>query len=133
MVDKISREKRSRNMAAIHSKNTKPEVKLRRELWARGFRYKIHYGKQKIDIAFPSKKVALFVDGCFWHGCPIHAHEPKSNQSYWLPKLKKNVQRDIATNELLKAEGWTVIRLWEHELDDMDSVIKTISESLFIR
>jgi DNA mismatch endonuclease (patch repair protein) len=133
MVDKITKETRSKIMASIHSKNTKPEVDLRKALWTRGFRYKIHYGEEKIDIAFPSRKVALFVDGCFWHGCPVHAHKPKSNQAYWLPKLKKNVQRDIATNELLKIEGWIVIRFWEHELDNMDRVIKTVTDVLCIR
>jgi DNA mismatch endonuclease, patch repair protein len=117
-------------MAAIRSKNTKPEIKLRHELWAKGFRYRVHYGKHKIDIAFPSRKLALFVDGCFWHSCPIHANQPKSNQTYWLPKLKKNVQRDIDTNKILKAEEWKVIRFWEHELDDIDRIVKTISESL---
>ena len=103
---------------------------LRKGLWAKRLRYRVHYGKEKIDIAFPSRKVAVFVDGCFWHGCPIHGHEPKSNQAYWLPKLKKNIERDTATNELLKVGGWTVIRFWEHELNDMYQVVKTIEESL---
>ena len=71
MVDKISKEKRSKIMSAIRSKDTKPELSLRRALWAQGLRYRIHYGKEKIDIAFPSKKVAVFVDGCFWHRCPL--------------------------------------------------------------
>jgi DNA mismatch endonuclease (patch repair protein) len=75
-------------MSAIRSENTKPEIALRRALWARGWRYRKHYGKEKIDIAFPSKKLAIFLDGCFWHGCPLHSHLPKSHKEYWHLKLK---------------------------------------------
>lgn len=97
MVDKISPENRSKLMSAIRSKNTKPEISLRKALWAKDLRFRKHYGIEKIDIAFPSKKIAVFVDGCFWHGCPLHSHIPKSNQSYWKPKLTKNIERDKAT------------------------------------
>lgn len=88
-MDKISKEKRSKVMSAIRSEDTKPEMLLRKALWAKGLRYRVHYGKEKIDIAFPSIRLAVFVDGCFWHGCPQHSHLPKSNESYWHPKLKK--------------------------------------------
>jgi DNA mismatch endonuclease (patch repair protein) len=115
-VDKISKEKRSELMSAIRSKNTKPEVALRKTLFAKGCRYRIHYGALKIDIAFPKKKVAIFVDGCFWHGCPLHSHLPKSNKEYWVPKLTKNKIRDIETTKQLENEGWLVLRFWEHEL-----------------
>lgn len=126
MVDKVSKETRSKIMSAIRSKNTKPEVSLRKALWAKGFRYRAQYGKEKIDIAFPSMKVAIFVDGCFWHGCPIHSHIPKSNKGYWVPKLKKNIERDLTNNSKLKTEGWIVLRFWEHELNNVDAVIKQI-------
>ena len=115
-MDRISKEKRSKIMKAIKSTETKPEAKLRKELFKKGFRFRKHYGKYKIDIAFPSKKVAIFVDGCFWHVCPKHGHIPKSNKKYWVPKLKKNIARDKKNNALLKKDGWKVIRLWEHEL-----------------
>jgi DNA mismatch endonuclease (patch repair protein) len=128
MVDRISKEKRSRIMAAIRSKNTKPELALRKALWSKGLRYRVHYGKEKIDIAFPSKKLAIFVDGCFWHGCPIHSHVPKSNKSYWLPKLKKNIERDSAKNKRLIENGWKVLHFWEHELVEIELVLVKIQE-----
>jgi DNA mismatch endonuclease, patch repair protein len=126
MVDTFSKEKRSKIMSSIHSKNTKPELCLRKSLWAKGLRYRVQYGKEKIDIAFPSKKIAVFVDGCFWHGCPIHSHLPKSNEEYWIPKLKKNIERDKAKNERLEAQGWKVLHFWEHELTDCSKVIRKI-------
>jgi len=91
LMDMFSQEKRSEIMSSIKSKNTKPEILIRKALWKKGYRYRLHYGVEKIDIAFPSRKVAIFVDGCFWHMCPIHGNVPKSNKSYWVPKLKKNV------------------------------------------
>jgi DNA mismatch endonuclease (patch repair protein) len=117
-------------MAAIHSKNTKPEVILRKALWARGLRFRIHYGNEKIDIAFPNKKVAIFVDGCFWHGCPIHSHLPKSNQEYWYPKLKKNIERDKLKNKHLEKEGWLVMHFWEHEINESLKNIEKIKSAL---
>ncbi len=130
MVDRVSKQKRSKIMSAIRSKNTKPELALRRALWAEGLRYRIHFGKEKIDVAFPSKKLAIFVDGCFWHSCPLHSHIPKSNQDYWIPKLKKNIERDNAKNERLKKTGWKVKRFWEHELADLTLVKKEILSTL---
>ena len=117
-------------MSAIHSKNTVPELTLRKALWAKGFRFRIHYGKEKIDIAFPTKKLAIFVDGCFWHGCPIHSHKITTNEAYWLPKLEKNKERDKQKNEKLQAQGWTVMRFWEHELTDIDNVVNRIQKEL---
>lgn len=113
-------------MSAIRSENTKPEIILRKALWAKGLRFRVHYGKEKIDIAFPSRKLALFVDGCFWHGCPIHSHLPKSHENYWHPKLKKNIERDQAKNKRLEAEGWKVLRCWEHELNDLEKVLDKV-------
>lgn len=130
MVDRFSKEKRSKIMSAIRSKDTKPELNLRRALWAQGLRYRIHYGKEKIDIAFPKKRVAIFVDGCFWHGCPIHGHKPKTNKSYWIPKLEKNKERDIRKDKRLVKDGWKVIRFWEHELENILDVIKKIRKIL---
>ncbi len=122
MADKISKDKRSKIMAAIRSKDTGPERKLRSAIWATGLRYKKHYGPKKVDIAFASKKIAVFVDGCFWHGCPIHSHVPKSNQEYWVPKLAKNIERDRLTNQELAEDGWVVLRFWEHELENSEGL-----------
>jgi DNA mismatch endonuclease, patch repair protein len=117
-------------MSGIHSENTKPEIELRKALWAKGMRFRKYYGKEKIDVAFPKLKIAVFVDGCFWHGCPIHSHIPKSNEKYWIPKLKKNIERDYAKNERLETEGWKVLRFWEHELTDKEEITGRIESEL---
>ncbi len=125
-MDQISKKARSKIMQAIKSKDTKPELLLRKELFGRGYRYNLHYGPHKIDIAFPSRKIAIFIDGCFWHQCHLHSHKPKSNKSYWGPKLKRNVERDKKNNQELKLLGWKVIRIWEHELKNMGRVLNKI-------
>ncbi|MBI5355312.1 MAG: very short patch repair endonuclease [Candidatus Aenigmarchaeota archaeon] len=117
-------------MSAIKSKNTLPEKILSNNLKKAGFPHRMHYGKHKIDIAFPKKKVAIFVDGCFWHQCPWHSHLPKSNKRYWVPKLKRNVERDKRKNNAIKKEGWKVVRVWEHSLKNMPKVIERISKEL---
>ena len=129
-MDSISKDKRSKIMSAIRSTNTKPEVMLRKALWHRGLRYRVHYGSEKIDIAFPSRKLAVFVDGCFWHGCPIHSHMPKSNQEYWVPKLKKNIERDAEKNKRLANQGWKILRFWEHEIANVDCIISRVLENI---
>jgi DNA mismatch endonuclease (patch repair protein) len=118
MADVFSKKVRSRIMSRIRGTNTKPELILRKMLSSKSLRYKLHYkvGKTRIDIAFPSKKIAIFVDGCFWHGCKRHFRPPKSNKRYWGPKIKRNIERDRETNRYLKKLGWNVIRVWEHEL-----------------
>lgn len=125
-MDLFSKKTRSKIMSTITSKNTKPEIVLRRFLWKNGIRYRLHYGKEKIDIALPGKKIAIFVDGCFWHQCPIHGHLPKSNKKYWIPKLKKNKLRAKKKDARLKAQGWKVVHVWEHELKESGAVLKRI-------
>jgi DNA mismatch endonuclease (patch repair protein) len=66
------------------------------------------------DLVFTRRKLVVFVDGCFWHGCPVHGRAPKSNQAYWVPKLERNARRDRLIDELLAASGWEVLRVWEH-------------------
>ncbi len=88
-MDRITAGERSRIMSKIKSKDTKAELDLSKALWSTGFRFRVCYGSEKIDIAFPRQKVAVFVDGCFWHSCPAHGHIPKSNTSYWGWKLEK--------------------------------------------
>lgn len=127
-MDRFTPEKRSVIMSKIKGKNTGPELILRHALWASGLRYRKHYGPCKIDIAFPGKKVAVFVDGCFWHGCPEHGTSPSSNQAYWAPKLERNKQRDREQTARLEGEGWTVIRIWEHELKHPEDVVRRIIE-----
>ena len=107
---------RSKRMSRIKSKDTSPEMALRKALWHSGARYRVQYGKERIDIAFPGKKVAVFVDGCFWHSCPIHGHIPKSNAEYWKPKLERNIERARAKDKRLTESGWRVLHFWEHEI-----------------
>ena len=101
-------------------RDTKPEVALRRELHRRGLRYFVDRAplkgmRRRADVVFPRRKVAVYVDGCFWHSCPIHATQPRNNAQWWADKLSANVARDRNTDERLEAEGWTVVRVWEHE------------------
>lgn len=110
----------SRRMAKVRQKGTSAEIALRRELYRRGLRYRVGFEMLKkprrvADIAFPGLRIAIFVDGCFWHGCPEHATWPKQNAEFWLQKIEANRQRDADTNERLCRIGWTVLRFWEHE------------------
>jgi DNA mismatch endonuclease (patch repair protein) len=107
-------------MSANKSKNTKPELLLRKALWAEGIKgYRIHSKllPGKPDIAFISKKVALFINGCFWHRCPYCNYQlPKNNTAFWQNKFEKNVERDNKKITALKEIGWTTITIWECEL-----------------
>jgi DNA mismatch endonuclease, patch repair protein len=112
---------RSANMRANRRTDTKPELALRRALHQLGYRYRKDYrldlaGGRRVrpDIAFTARKVAVFVDGCFWHACPEHGSKPRANQWYWGPKLLANSERDRATDAALILAGWSVVRLWEH-------------------
>lgn len=114
---------RNRMRSCSAGAHTKPEMRLRRALHARGIRYRLHTrieipGRRAVrpDIVWKSERLAVFVDGCFWHGCPEHANPPKSNLDYWVPKLARNVERDREQTEALIALGWRVVRIWEHEL-----------------
>lgn len=108
-------------MRANPRRDTKPEIALRSFLHRRGLRFRKDYSVRlaertvRPDIVFTRYRVAVFVDGCFWHCCPIHGTSPRSNAEYWGPKLEGNVARDRAVNEQLRNAGWTVIRAWEHE------------------
>ncbi|MFD7863313.1 very short patch repair endonuclease [Streptomyces sp. NPDC059783] len=110
----------SARMSRQASRDTAPEVAVRKLLHASGYRYRLnervpHMSRRTIDIAFTRAKVAVFLDGCFWHGCPEHATQPKSNAEWWRQKLDRNMARDAETTAHLVAEGWTVLRFWEHQ------------------
>ncbi|MDC7120266.1 very short patch repair endonuclease [Cellulomonas fimi] len=115
---------RSRNMRAIRRSNTKPELAVRRLLHAAGYRYRVDLrldlpgARVRPDIVFTRRKVAVFIDSCFFHCCPIHGRVPAANTGYWQPKLGRNVERDRLADEALRAAGWTVVRAWSHELPD---------------
>ncbi|RJF74618.1 very short patch repair endonuclease [Deinococcus cavernae] len=107
-------------MAPVGSarENTKPELLLRRELWKQGLRYRLHQRTPvgRPDIVFPSKKVAIFIDGCFWHGCPDHYVRPRSKNEFWAAKLLQNYERDHRQTVELERLGWRILRFWEHEV-----------------
>ncbi|NII40235.1 DNA mismatch endonuclease (patch repair protein) [Curtobacterium flaccumfaciens] len=113
-------EHRSRHMARFGRRDTAPELALRRALHGRGRRFFVDRRissrtRARGDLVFPRARVAVFVDGCFWHWCEEHAHLPKANAELWRAKLLANRRRDASHDAVLRAEGWRVIRIWEHE------------------
>lgn len=107
-------------MSRQASRDTAQELAVRRLLHSGGLRYRLHVPvpgmpRRTVDIVFGRLKIAVFLDGCFWHGCPGHATSPRANAEWWRSKLDRNVARDRETTEHLVAEGWTVLRFWEHE------------------
>ena len=111
---------KSAQMSRVRNRHTTPEMAVRRELYRRGLRYRVNMplpqvGRTRPDIAFTRVRVAVFVDGCFWHRCSQHGSSPKTNADWWRRKLDTNVQRDRATDTALAEAGWTVVRIWEHE------------------
>jgi len=105
-------------MSRIRGKNTKPEMRLRRAIHAEGLRYRIHRKLPgRPDIAFGPAKLAVFVQGCWWHCCPKHFRMPKSNVSFWRAKFDRNVERDRQTATKLRRMGWGVLHIWEHEVN----------------
>ena len=126
----------SQQMANVARRDTRPELELRRELHARGMRYRVdarpHSAlRGRADILFRGAKVAVYVDGCFWHSCPEHGVLPKGNREWWQTKLKATVLRDRATEMTLRDLGWTVLRVWEHEksTDAADRVQAAVKNS----
>lgn len=129
MVDTLTKSQRSYCMSNIRHKDTSPELFLRKSLWSLGLRgYRLNTKiSGKPDLYFPKSQFAVFVDGCFWHKCPKCFKPPKTNKGYWKPKLNRNVARDKEVNNLLKKQGITVLRFWEHELKkNSDSVVSKI-------
>ncbi len=107
-------------MAHTGRRDTKPEVELRRVLHSRGLRFRVDRAvlsdrRRRVDIVFGPSRVAVFVDGCFWHGCPEHATWPEKNAAYWRDKIETNQLRDRDTDDQLAQAGWEVLRVWEHE------------------
>ena len=114
-------------MRRVGSRNTSPEIALRKALWSRGFRYRLHANKLpgKPDFVLPSHRVAVFVDGDFWHGNQWRLRglssldqqfENSATSSYWIPKIRRNMERDLANNQILRQMGWRVVRCWESEI-----------------
>ena len=130
MADQYSAEKRSRIMARVRSKNTRPEMSIRHALHKLGYRYRLHRSDLpgRPDLTFPSRRKVLFVNGCFWHmhpGCP-RARIPQQNRDYWMAKLERNLLRDARSIEALQHSGWKSLTVWECELRNLDSAINRI-------
>ena len=136
MADTVTPERRSEIMSRIKSKGTKPEMRVRRLVHSLGFRYRLHKHKLpgRPDLVFGPRKKVIFVHGCFWHMHPDPecklATLPKSNTDYWLPKLKRNLERDNANREALKELGWEVLTIWECEIRKSVDLERRIVEFL---
>jgi len=137
MADVFTKKKRSEVMSLIRSKNTKPEIALRKlvsaAFYPKGHRYRIHYKKVigNPDIVFVKQKLAIFVDGTFWHGYRFKERSGKLPKKYWLPKIKANILRDKKVNADLKKLGWKVIRVWDHDVKKKpEQILNSISAAL---
>jgi DNA mismatch endonuclease, patch repair protein len=133
MADVFTKAKRSRVMAAIRSRGNKATelrlVSILRTARITGWRrHRPMPGNP--DFIFPHKRLAIFVDGCFWHGCRWHCRMPHSRKQYWEPKINANLKRDIATNRILRSRGWQVLRIWEHSLKHPDQVCAQLNAAL---
>jgi DNA mismatch endonuclease (patch repair protein) len=116
-------------MSRIRSKDTSPEMLLRRALWSAGLRYRIHHRTPagRADIALVGARLAIYIDGCFWHGCPDHYVRPRSRVDFWSAKLLENVERDRRQTIQLEEAGWRVCRLWEHEVfESLSGVVERV-------
>jgi DNA mismatch endonuclease, patch repair protein len=135
MPDTLSPEKRSDTMRRVKGRDTSLEMKVRRALHRKGLRYRLAYPLPgRPDIVFVRARVAIFLDSCFWHGCPQHLRMPHSNEEYWHAKIARNVQRDKRTNATYEDSEWRLIRLWEHELKEnfefcMDAIEAAVRQS----
>lgn len=133
MPDVLTPTQRKYNMSRIRGKNTGPEVKLRKLLWSQGIRgYRLHYNLPgKPDIVFTRKKIAIFIDGCFWHKCPRCFQEPETRKEFWMKKIECNIKRDQKNTKELQDKGWTVLRFWEHDIRKTpDDVLRKIRQTL---
>lgn len=125
----------AQRMSRAKRRDTTPEVAIRREAHRRGMRYRVDVSlpgmpRRRADLLFAGPRVAVFVDGCFWHSCPEHATQPRANGDWWRAKLDANVRRDRDTDARLRERGWTVLRFWEHEdpdraVDALERVVRS--------
>ena len=129
MVDHVDSAKRSLNMAAVRSKNTEPELVVRKLIYGMGYRYRLHWKKLpgKPDLVFPGKRKVIFVHGCFWHGhdC-IRGRLPSTNLDFWQQKIEKNKERDLQVRDQLESEGWNILTIWQCRLKNADEIKQTI-------
>ena len=132
MTDIFSKKQRSMIMSKIKTQDTGIEKALRSALWLRGHRFRIQYNIEgKPDIVFTKQKIAIFCDGCYWHGCPKCRKIPESNKEFWLKKFEINKKRAVKVNKLLKEKGWIILRFWGHEIKQkLEEVVLKIESIL---
>jgi DNA mismatch endonuclease (patch repair protein) len=134
MTDRLSPEGRRRNMQAIGPRDTRIELRLRQALWGQGIRgYRVHCRSipGRPDVAFSRWRVAVFVDGCFWHGCPECYRAPRTNANFWKGKVEYNTARDRRNTAFLRGLGWVVIRFWGHSIEnDLRNCVRRIRSAL---
>lgn len=118
MADIFSKEKRSRIMSKVRSKDSKLEVDFRKQLWKAGYHYRKNSTKYfgKPDLVLKKFKTVIFIDSCFWHGCNKHKPMPRTNKKFWKEKIKRNIERDQKVTEFYEKNNWNIIRVWEHDL-----------------
>lgn len=123
----------SERMSRALRRDTVPEMLIRREAHRRGLRYRVDsplpgLPRRRADMVFVGRRIAVFVDGCFWHSCPVHQSVPRANREWWLEKLRQNYARDRETDAHLRELGWTVLRFWEHEkpVDAVDVIERAV-------
>ena len=136
MADIVNKKKRSEIMRAIKDKDSKIEKTLRKELSGLDLKYRknVSYLNGKPDIAFTRKKIVIFLDSCFWHGCKNHSRMPQTNRLYWKEKIEKNKTRDLEIDKFYKKIGWEVLRFWEHSLkNNLPKIIKKVQTALKTR
>lgn len=133
-TDNLTIEDRKRTMQRVRSRNTKPEMKVRRLVFGMGYRYRLHRTDLpgKPDLVFPGRRKVIFVHGCFWHGhdCRSGRKQPKTNEGYWKQKLARNHQRDAEHEQTLRKLGWQSLTVWECELKSVDALRTRIREFL---
>lgn len=135
MADDLTPSQRRKNMQAIKSKDTSIEIALRKALWKQGLRYRKNYNKLigKPDIVLTKYRIAVFCDSDYWHGYDWEnaSKKIKSNRDYWIPKIERNMKRDLEVNEALKAYGWIVLRFWEWQIrKHLDDCVQTVKETV---
>ena len=135
MADKFTKKKRSEIMSKVKAKNTKPEILVRKFLFSRGFRFRIHSKTLagKPDIVLKKYSTVIFVNGCLWHGHKVCNHNfPKSRLDYWVPKIEKNISNDLKNFNELKKSGWNVLVIWECELKSkiIDSTLSAVEDKI---
>lgn len=132
MADVLTKKQRSYCMSQIRARNTQPEIILRKAIFSTGIRgYRLHYKLAgKPDIVFPKRKIVIFIDGCFWHKCPKCFKKPDTNKKFWKVKIDSNVARDRIVNVVLKKDGWKILRIWEHELENQKLIKRKIIDRI---